>query len=45
MKTEEIGENDKEEKVEAEIDIAIWVDAIVQAAGDVYERSFWGGGW
>ena len=45
MKTEEIGENDKEEEVEVEIDVAIWVDAIVQAAGDVYERSFWGGGW
>jgi len=45
MKTEELGENDKEEEEEAEIDITIWADAIVQAAGDVYERSFWGGGW
>jgi hypothetical protein len=46
MKTEEIGENDNEEEEdEAEIDVAIWADAIVQAAGDVYERSFWGGGW
>ena len=45
MKTEGIGENDTEKEEEVEIDVAIWADAIVQAAGDVYERSFWGGGW
>lgn len=46
MKTEELGENDKEEEGdEPEIDVALWADSIVQAAGDVYERSFWGGGW
>lgn len=27
------------------INFEIWADSIVQAAGDVMERKFWGGGW
>jgi hypothetical protein len=27
------------------IDVVVWADSVVQAAGDVMERKFWGGGW
>jgi hypothetical protein len=27
------------------IDVDVWADSVVQAAGDVMERKFWGGGW
>ncbi len=27
------------------VDVEAWADAVVQAAGDVMERNFWGGGW
>ncbi|KAL7525871.1 hypothetical protein ACHAXR_001195 [Thalassiosira sp. AJA248-18] len=52
LKTEPLaGQNDDEgngEEVvqeDEEIDMEIWADSIVQAAGDVMERKFWGGGW
>lgn len=49
LKTEAIGsdEDTKDEEGENEdpVDIEVWAASIVQAAGDVYERKFWGGGW
>ena len=36
----------EEEAGEVEdIDTQLWADSVVQAAGDVMERKFWGGGW
>ena len=48
LKTESLDAGDKEGKeevVEDEIDVQIWADSVIQAAGDVMERKFWGGGW
>jgi hypothetical protein len=48
LKTEAIdSESDKAEEEEEieDIDLEVWAATIVQAAGDVYERKFWGGGW
>lgn len=38
-------EEGKEEVAEEDIDVQIWADSVIQAAGDVMERKFWGGGW
>ena len=49
LKTEVIGSDedttDEEKENEDPVDIEVWAASIVQAAGDVYERKFWGGGW
>ncbi|KAL7499492.1 hypothetical protein ACHAWT_007773 [Skeletonema menzelii] len=49
LKTEEIGSGedtaDEEGENEDPVDLEVWAASIVQAAGDVYERKFWGGGW
>lgn len=47
LKTEAIdSDSDKtDEEEEEDIDVEVWAASIVQAAGDVYERQFWGGGW
>ena len=48
LKTESLEGSDgdvADEEEEGEIDVNIWADAIAQAAGDVMERSSWGGGW
>ncbi len=49
LKTEAIGSDedtaDEEGENEDPVDIEVWAASIVQAAGDVYERKFWGGGW
>mmetsp|Transcript_24736 Transcript_24736/g.51761 ORF Transcript_24736/g.51761 Transcript_24736/m.51761 type:complete len:273 (+) Transcript_24736:67-885(+) len=39
------GEGSGEDELEEEIDVGVWAEAVVQAAGDVMERKFWGGGW
>lgn len=48
LKTEAIDSEsdtaDEEEEIEC-IDLEVWAASVVQAAGDVYERKFWGGGW
>ena len=48
LKTEslDVGEEEGEEEVvEDDIDLQIWADSVIQAAGDAMERKFWGGGW
>lgn len=49
LKTEALdsdsGTEDEEEGNEDPIDLEVWAASIVQAAGDVHERKFWGGGW
>jgi hypothetical protein len=49
LKTEAVdSENsydNEEEEGEEDIDLEAFAASIVQAAGDVYERKFWGGGW
>lgn len=53
LKAEPIGrvkggcENSGEEELDEveDINIRCWADSVVQAAGDVMERKFWGGGW
>lgn len=35
----------KEDAEEVNVDVGVWADSVVQAAGDVMERKFWGGGW
>ena len=50
LKTEAIDsensyDNEEEEGEEEDIDLEVFAASIVQAAGDVYERKFWGGGW
>mmetsp|Transcript_42000 Transcript_42000/g.75667 ORF Transcript_42000/g.75667 Transcript_42000/m.75667 type:complete len:286 (+) Transcript_42000:83-940(+) len=50
LKTERGQDGDVEsggEEVEEEedIDIELWAESVVQAAGDVMERKAWGGGW
>ena len=48
LKTESLDVRDKEgeeEVVDDDIDVQLWADSVIQAAGDVMERKFWGGGW
>lgn len=49
LKTEALdsdsGTADEEGGNEDPIDLEVWAASIVQAAGDVHERKFWGGGW
>ncbi|KAL7525111.1 hypothetical protein ACHAWF_001220 [Thalassiosira exigua] len=52
LKTEPIGGNDNGddgvdpvEENDINIDVDVWAESVVQAAGDVMERKFWGGGW
>jgi hypothetical protein len=46
LKTEAIdGGNSYDDDEEEDIDLEVFAASIVQAAGDVYERKFWGGGW
>ena len=44
------GEDDEDvrgakDEGEGSVDVVVWADSVVQAAGDVMERKFWGGGW
>ena len=41
---ESVNEKQNDDEVE-DIDMQVWADSVVQAAGDVMERKFWGGGW
>ena len=47
LKTEALDSETGEETEDADedIDLEVWAASIVQAAGDAYERKFWGGGW
>lgn len=45
LKTEAIDNDNEDEEGEEDIDLEVFAASIVQAAGDVYERKFWGGGW
>lgn len=46
LKTEAIdSKNRYDNEEEEDIDLEVFATSIVQAAGDVYERKFWGGGW
>jgi hypothetical protein len=49
LKTEAIveGEEDGSGEIEedGDVDVDVWAASVMQAAGDVLERKFWGGGW
>jgi len=46
LKTEPLDSLKEEDTDEEEnVDMQLCVDSVIQAAGDVFERSFWGGGW
>eukprot|EP00984_Skeletonema_dohrnii_P001557 scaffold488_cov109-Skeletonema_dohrnii-CCMP3373.AAC.2 len=45
LKTEAIDSESDAAEEEGDIDLEVWAASIVQAAGDAYERKFWGGGW
>ncbi len=37
--------NGDDVEASTKINVEAWVNSVVQAAGDVMERKFWGGGW
>lgn len=41
----DLGDDDKEEEEQGDVDVEVWAASVMQAAGDVMERKFWGGGW
>ncbi|KAL3779555.1 hypothetical protein HJC23_009607 [Cyclotella cryptica] len=50
LKTESLPEEEEKEESEdveedVDIDVDVWAASVMQAAGDVLERKFWGGGW
>lgn len=48
LKTESLEDakaNDDNEEENVEIDVDLWAASVMQAAGDVLETKFWGGGW
>lgn len=45
LKTEALEDSDRNDEDDEDIDVEVWAASVVQAAGDVFERKFWGGGW
>jgi hypothetical protein len=47
LKTQSLEDGDvnDESEEDVEIDVDVWAASVIQAAGDVLERKFWGGGW